>query len=194
MAFPSPQFTCLADALNATIAFVAKSGIRLIKRVAVLAVRLGRISLELSGRRAVHVRGVCLSDKMVGVAAGRVVTSVTDLQSIRDHTVCELVCEAVSQHGPAAASSLAEVPIATGEAPSLPLPALIRPTLIYLRPKARLWRAYHLLGALVHERITMPLKTPVVHPAPSPLLCQLGTNLNGALHMSRLTHSAHRSN
>ena len=178
-----------ADSLNRSARLLADVGVRLIKGVSPLAMRLGGVALELGIRGAVKILGVRLGHEMSRVAAGRGIARVAGLHASRHRATGELQSQAVSEPRlPFGARAYAEVAVARRKPVSLPWPTSSGASrLIDLRPKPLLQRPDHLFGAMVDERVAMPLETSVVHPAPTPFINRLQAIGYGTCHVHQYT-------
>lgn len=164
-------------------------GVRFIERVSPLAMRLGGVALELGIRGAMKVLAVRLSYEVVRVAARWVRTGVAGFQPTGNRSPTEVHGQTVSEpRSPLSTRADAKVPVARREPVALPGPTNGGTSgLINLRPKPLIQRPDDLFRSIVHKRIAMPLKTAVMHLAPSPLFGGLNATGYGAIHVSNHT-------
>ena len=148
---------------------------------------LGGVALELGVWGAVKVFGMRLGYEMGRIAARRVVACVANLHAGWNRAVSRLVGEAVRKHCSALSPAFAEMAVATGQAPASPLPTFLWPTLIDFRPKAFFGTPDDLFRTVVHERVSVPLESSVVHSAPRSFFGWLQTVGNRACHVYQYT-------
>lgn len=177
---------CAADALCAPARLLPDVGIRLIKGVAVLAMGLSRVALELHYWRTVQVLCVRLHNEMGRVHARAVGASMAKLLAIVDNAVREDIRHPVCQPRPyrhAVCSRGPKVSVAVRQAISVPGPTSIWSTgLVYFGPEAeRKWPDHH-FRALVGRCVAMSLPSAVMHTAPTALLNRLRTVGNRTVH------------
>jgi len=176
LSFPD---TCSANPLRSAVAFVADIRIRVIERVAVLAMRFRSVAFELSYWRVVEILSMRDQLQVLGPDARGSDAAMMDFHPVGNLTVGECVGKAMRQPRLACFSKVA---VSSGETPAIPCPAVTG--LVDLSPKTFLKRPDYLFRPLVRQWVAVALPSAVVHLAPSTLLSRVHTSINRALHVS----------
>lgn len=179
MTLPSLNLTRFANSLCAASSLLSDSSVRLIERVAVLAMCFLSIAFELSHRRVVEILSMGDQFKVLRANARRVDAAVMDFHPVGDLAVGESVGKPMRQPG---FVGLSEMPVTGGESPAIPRPAVA--AAVDLCPEPLFKRPGYLFRAVVHGGVAMTLPTAVMHSAPSALFGRLHTSIDRALHVS----------
>ncbi len=175
-------FAPSADPLYAALALLSDTGVGLIKRVAVLTLRLSSVHHKAKANAAVQILSLRHGFQVLWIHADRGTAEVVNHVTGWDGGNGQGVGEAVSKPSlHILAASNAELSVAGRGHGTLPGPAGISPTTpVSLRPEAVFGRALHQLRPEVRLGVTVPQASLVVHTAQSSRLSRLDTTVNEA--------------
>lgn len=176
------------SALSADSSVSSGSVIRVLWRIrmAIRAMRLPSITLELHVWRPVKILLVRLHYKMGRIAAGWLPAHMAHLLIGRNRGSLQVKDKPMGQPsfvGDRVSGSAAKVAITKGEAVAHPGPAVVWPSLIHLGPEAFLQRPSHKFRTFREGRVSVSLPAAVMYVTPSAPSCGVVAVRNGAVYV-----------